>query len=352
MNLRDWFIVVGIILIVVILLDGVRRVRQKRAEFHSDYQNPQVTTSAEHEDYSSELPNGGARVIKSTEDSVERHSSSEQHSSDHPPINPSESNTEQWKGAAEPAETSDTQPMATEESTDVLFQPTQPQPAKASNVASRFVPGKKKDIQPGHALTGVVLDTPTAPPANAEDDVAVKTDFYGAPVKAVTKPRSTSFERKSEVKSANVSEDMPREVIVINVVAKEGKEYNLELLSLINACGLTHGEMGIYHRNEDDNGLGKVQFSMANGVEPGTFNLSEGETFITPGVCFFMSLPGASDLMKAFDYMLETANCVIKNFGGELRDENHSVITTQTIEHYRQQVRNFNLKAGKAKIHS
>ena len=68
------------------------------------------------------------------------------------------------------------------------------------------------------------------------------------------------------------------------------------------------------------------------------------DTLQTPGVSFFLSLPGPKDYMKAFDYMLETAQCFATNLEGELSDERRSVLTKQTIEHFRTRVREFERK--------
>jgi cell division protein ZipA len=48
--------------------------------------------------------------------------------------------------------------------------------------------------------------------------------------------------------------------------------------------------------------------------------------------------------MQAFEFMLETAQCVVRNMGGELKDERRSVMTPQTIEHCRQRIREFERK--------
>ena len=45
--------------------------------------------------------------------------------------------------------------------------------------------------------------------------------------------------------------------------------------------------------------------------------------------------------MQPYEAMLETARCLVKNLGGELRDQTHSVATKQTLEHYRQRIRDF-----------
>ena len=132
------------------------------------------------------------------------------------------------------------------------------------------------------------------------------------------------------------------QVISILVTANDSQGfYGTQLLKLVEACGLVHGEMDIFHRFEDGLRLGKTQFSMANMMEPGTFDLKEMDHLHTPGVVFFLGLPTAQDSMQAFDYMLETAQCLATNLGGEVLDEQRSVMRPQTIEHCRQQIREF-----------
>ncbi len=43
--------------------------------------------------------------------------------------------------------------------------------------------------------------------------------------------------------------------------------------------------------------------------------------------------------MMAFDYMLETAQAVARNLGGDVLDESRSVLTKQTKDHSRQRIR-------------
>jgi cell division protein ZipA len=136
-----------------------------------------------------------------------------------------------------------------------------------------------------------------------------------------------------------------REVIVINVLARDGDDFKgKQLKDLFEACGLEFGDMDIYHRHEGADTISPVQFSVANAVEPGTFRPEQMESLTTPGISFFMSMPGPSDILQAFDFMLETAQCVVRNLGGELKDERRSVMTPQTAEHCRQRIREFERK--------
>ena len=74
-------------------------------------------------------------------------------------------------------------------------------------------------------------------------------------------------------------------------------------------------------------------------MQPGVFDIDNMSDIKTPGLVFFLSLPGPQDMMKAFDYMLETARTVARNLGADVLDESRSVLTGQAIEHSRQTIR-------------
>jgi cell division protein ZipA len=132
------------------------------------------------------------------------------------------------------------------------------------------------------------------------------------------------------------------QVLSIIVVANESQGFfGEQLRGLAEACGMVHGTMDLFHRYEDSLLEGQTQFSMANMTESGSFDLHTMGSVHTAGVVFFMTLPSANDSIRAFDYMLETAQCLANNLGGELYDENRSVLRAQTVEHYRQRIREF-----------
>ena len=132
------------------------------------------------------------------------------------------------------------------------------------------------------------------------------------------------------------------QVLTIIVAAKDAQGfYGHNLKTLAEACGMVHGSMGLFHRHEDGLTEGSTQFSMANMTETGAFDMDTIENIHTAGVVFFMTLPSANDSMRAFDYMVETAQCLANNLGGELYDDSRSVLRAQTVEHYRQRIREF-----------
>lgn len=132
------------------------------------------------------------------------------------------------------------------------------------------------------------------------------------------------------------------DVLVINVISRDPDGFKgPALLQNILESGLRFGEMDIFHRHESMAGNGEVQFSMANGIKPGTFDLDDIELFYTPAVSFFLPLPGPRNPKLAFDYMLSAARKLGSELDGELKDDQRSVLTAQTIEHYRQRLADF-----------
>ena len=135
------------------------------------------------------------------------------------------------------------------------------------------------------------------------------------------------------------------EVLVLNVVARPNHEIaGVDLLQVLLANQLRFGDMAIFHRHVDGAARSPVLFSVANLVNPGTFDLNRISEFSTRGVCFFMMLPSVGNNMQAFDKMLEAAQQVRIALDADLKDDNRSVMTAQTIEHYRQRVRDFDLR--------
>lgn len=158
---------------------------------------------------------------------------------------------------------------------------------------------------------------------------------------APTGPRGDSQVSGERFASAP-QEELP-DVIVIHAMAGPDQQFDggaLRDVALAN--NLRYGSQKIFHRHDDADGAGNVLFSMANTVNPGTFELDAMDDFATPGVTFMMILQDNDDPMAAFELMLETVYAVNAALGGELKDEQRSALTRQTAEHYRQRIMDFN----------
>ena len=129
-------------------------------------------------------------------------------------------------------------------------------------------------------------------------------------------------------------------VFILYVVAQAEEGFSgTDILETLLACDLRFGDMDFFHRHERASGRGPIEFSVANMMKPGVFDIDNMEPLQTRGLMFFVTLPGPADMLKAFDYMYETVKVVAKKLGGDIQDETRSVITRQSLEHMRQQIR-------------
>jgi cell division protein ZipA len=136
------------------------------------------------------------------------------------------------------------------------------------------------------------------------------------------------------------------EVLVISVISRDSGGFKgPALLQNILESGLRFGDMDIFHRHESMAGNGEILFSMANAIKPGIFDLDDIDHFSTRAVSFFLSLPGPRHPKQAFDVMVAAARKLSQELGGELKDDQRSVLTAQTIEHYRQRIVEFERRA-------
>lgn len=172
-----------------------------------------------------------------------------------------------------------------------------------------------------------------------KDDEGYDADEYSEDGEYDDQPQSTSHD-KNALGQQPIAE--PEEVLIINVMAHKGEMFKgADLLDIVLKCGMRYGSMDIFHRSSDAKGEGALLFSMANMVKPGTFDLDAMDEFETPGVSLFMTLPINADSMQSFDLMADTARAIAETLKGELKDEQRSVMTRQTLEHCRQRIRDF-----------
>lgn len=183
------------------------------------------------------------------------------------------------------------------------------------------------------------------PTLSAAEDVTLKAEQqFTLTLEAEDKKTSAkpSQNEKNTTDDVESKQHPIEKVLVINVVSNHPEGFKgPALLQNILESGLRFGEMDIFHRHESMTGNGERYFSMANGVKPGTFNLDDIDHFTTRAVSFFLGLPGPKHPKRAFDVMLAAARKLSSELDGRLLDDQHSVITAQTIEHYRQRIVEF-----------
>ena len=93
----------------------------------------------------------------------------------------------------------------------------------------------------------------------------------------------------------------------------------------------------------------EAEFSVANLIEPGSFDLSDIKGNVISGMTFFMELPGCGDPIARFDRMVSIARDLKQILAAELLDEEGShwsiqrerYIREEIIEYYHQHKRIF-----------
>jgi len=182
----------------------------------------------------------------------------------------------------------------------------------------------------------VILISPT----NAESMAISDVQAIAAPI------TSMSAQRRIEETQLDNPIEFPEEpsftqmIMILNVMARQpGFFSGKKLLEAFKEAHLFYGEMQIFHRHQNADGSGKTMFSLASAVEPGIFNLSKMDTFVTPGLTLFFNPTSSNQAIAAFELMLRIGKLLALRLDGELRDHQRRVLTLQGIEGYREKMR-------------
>ncbi|MEM7467862.1 MAG: cell division protein ZipA [Pseudomonadota bacterium] len=110
----------------------------------------------------------------------------------------------------------------------------------------------------------------------------------------------------------------------------------------LNSVGLHYGDMDIFHHH----GAGRLQtkeplFSVANMLEPGTFDMQQIDRFTTPGLVFFLQLPTSLDGAVSFELFLNTAQRLTETLDGTLYANPRTPLDSTLIEEMRKVAADF-----------
>ena len=309
MNLdsQDWFIVIGALLIVGVLLDAWRRYRSDRRNpirMARKTMGPGGGFARDEVDFSgSELPVGGARVINREAD----------------PVEPSPKPTLNRRFGARTEPRIEAAPAVPPASVPAAVSVSAPASADELPVPSAAV-AEHRAFEPSDAIPGVVSAAVTPEPVPPQ------------PARVAAPPAAPAGAEQG--------------ILLIRVVSRgDGGFLGADLARIFKECDVRSAAERVYQRTELAKGEGAVQFTVFNATAQGVFETALEEGFITRGLGFLMRLGSPAKPLEAFDCMLETARAVAKYCDGELRDESNSVFTQQTGEHCRERIRDFAMRA-------
>ena len=163
----------------------------------------------------------------------------------------------------------------------------------------------------------------------------------GAKEKLFEAGEQTAFSFESEASHAfapDFGKDIPLKILQLNIVSCSGRISGDQIMQAVRDVKLESGDMQIFHRYEGPADRGRIAFSMASLLEPGTFPLKDMSEFVTPGVTLFAQLPGPKDGLDLFADMLATAERLAALLEADIEDETHSDLSRQTIEHIREEI--------------
>ena len=288
MDIKDLIIVAGSVFFIVIVAHGLWVARRDRFnDIRMDIQASGADTNQSKEEFSSELPNGGARVI------------------------------------GEALQREDTQPVSS------IDEPIQQQ-------------GGALLVQPQDRIQPQPVTKTKSEIAPAMDDLFDSTEAEESAVKTSSWDQGDQIkdDRDNSEQISRRQEPQLEELIILGVMAKKDAPFGGEaLVAALRGQGLKYGEMGIFHRL--DAGGDDRLFSVANAVEPGTFDLSDLEALQTPGLTFFLQLPVPGDALETLDDMILSARTVAAAMGGDVKDDSMSALTGQTVEHMKQRIADY-----------
>jgi cell division protein ZipA len=287
-DVRDWLLVIGPVFIVGVLVHGYWRMRSNRNTLKMALDKTFLTDNGDLDDedkhdlsyFKAELPNGGARLVSDPEQVA----------------------------------------LDLNEEVPVLMNPVEMGDASPADRRIADRPRAERNIQRAPARDRVRTVTESA--QKIETSVDEQT--------SVSDHESTTKQRPGA--------NCPERFVILYVAAIHGPFEGQHLLECLLDQGMTFGEMDIFHRTSD---AGKILFSSANAVAPGTFVVSEMHQIKTPAISLFMQANLLNDPLAAYDQMVEVAQNLALDLVGEVKDESRSVLTPQTIEHGRQSLVEF-----------
>jgi cell division protein ZipA len=199
---------------------------------------------------------------------------------------------------------------------------------------------RKKPVKPGAFRVEPVVPVEGDEISEIEQEAPIEQETF-------REQANLGFEEKkpepaSSSKIGKRKSESYEKLVMLYMAAKSGHTISgAELVLAAEKVGLIHGHHNIYHRLAETSASGEPVFSMANVIQPGYFDLDRIDTLTTPGVSFFLTLPGPVSAVQAWDSMLPIAERMAQLLDAVLLDSDRNALGRQRILHIKEELRAF-----------
>lgn len=211
--------------------------------------------------------------------------------------------------------------------------------------AAIFFFGRPKKPSQGRRVEPSERDNARVEPSLAADDAAEQLRDYGGD-DAVVQPElglagGTPVPQADSDLGKRPSQDFDK-IVSLYVAAKAGHTLRGEdIVVAAEKTGLTFGHMNVFHRLIEGHPERGPVFSMANIMQPGSFDMAQIREMETPAIAFFLTLPAPITALEAWEKMLPNVERMAELLNGVVLDDSRNTLGRQRIQHIREELRGY-----------
>lgn len=129
-------------------------------------------------------------------------------------------------------------------------------------------------------------------------------------------------------------------IVSLYVAARAGHTLRGEdIVVAAEKTGLVFGHMNVFHRLVENHPERGPIFSMANIMQPGSFDMGNIRELETPAIAFFLTLPAPISALEAWEKLLPNVERMAELLDGVVLDDSRNALSRQRIQHLREELR-------------
>lgn len=129
-------------------------------------------------------------------------------------------------------------------------------------------------------------------------------------------------------------------IVSLYVAARAGRTLRGEdIVVAAEKTGLVFGHMNVFHRLLEGHPERGPVFSMANILQPGSFDMAGIREMETPAIAFFLTLPAPVSALEAWEKMLPNVERMAELLDAVVLDDSRNTLGRQRIAHIRDELR-------------